>query len=302
LITTRTHAFITPSYAGDFERFRLLAESLDEMATGNWCHYVLTADHDYALFKPFEGPRRKVIPDSALLPTWLRSSRKPFDRSNRRIWFSTHPLHLVWPMSGWHVQQLRKMLIARHVEEPVLVFADSDSIMIRRFGHERLLKNGLLRLYANPSGIVRGGKNTLHLQWVRQSADVLGIEPEALPATNYIANLVTWRRDHALSMLEHIEKKHGRDIVSAMGRYKTFSEYQIYGSFVERILKPKDQPADSFELTLTHWGLDHSENWSMDAFMATLSPDQVAIAIQSFIKIPITVLRETYRGMADKLR
>jgi hypothetical protein len=48
-------AFVTPTYAGDFERCRLLCESFDRMAKEDFVHYLLVADHDLALFKPFES-------------------------------------------------------------------------------------------------------------------------------------------------------------------------------------------------------------------------------------------------------
>jgi hypothetical protein len=301
-MTSATHAFITPSYAGDVERFRLQCESIDKMAEGDWRHYVLVADHDLHLFKAFENSRRIVIPDSILLPSWLKPMRKPLDKAGRWIWIKAGLGSPVWPMSGWHVQQLRKMLIARHIKEPSLVMVDSDSFFVRPFGIEHFLKDNQLRLYQKPNTIVAGGVFAKHVAWVKQSAQILGLEPEPLPAADYIANLVTWRRDYALQMLDHIEYLSGRDLVSAMGRHRTFSEYQIYGSFVSRILKSNEQPADSRELTQTHWGDAALKDISIDTFMMGLREDQIAIGVQSFTETSIDLLRETYLGMRDKLR
>jgi hypothetical protein len=301
-MTSRTHAFITPSYAGDLERFRLQCESMDKMAQGDWRHYVLISDQDISLFKGFESEKRIIIPDSVLLPSWLKSFRKPFNKTGRKLWFKAGLGRPVWPMSGWHVQQLRKMLVSRHINEPYLIMVDSDSFFVRLFGIEHFLIDEKLRLYRKNNAIVDSSGFAKHHEWVKQSAQILRLEPEPLPAHDYIANLVTWRRDYVLQMLDHIENLSGRDFVSTMGEYRTFSEYQIYGSFVERILENQQQPCDSHELTQTHWGEAALREKGIEKFMADLREDQIAIGVQSFTETSIDLLREAYLGMSAKLR
>jgi hypothetical protein len=301
-MTPATHAFITPSYAGDLERFRLQCESMDKMARGNWRHYVLIADDDIPLFKSYRNERRIIIPDSVILPSWLQSFRKPFNKSGRKIWLKASLGRPLWPMSGWHVQQLRKMLISRHISEPFLVMVDSDSFFVRPFGIEHFLINEKLRLYKKNNAILDSSGFAKHHEWVKQSAQILGIDPEPLPAHDYIANLVTWRRDYALQMLDHIEKLSGRDFVSTMGRHRTFSEYQIYGSFVERVLRDEQQPCDNRELTQTHWGEAALKDKGIKSFMSDIRDYQIAIGVQSFTETSIDLLREAYLGMSDKLR
>jgi Family of unknown function (DUF6492) len=301
-MTSRTHAFITPSYPGDLARFRLQCESMDAMAQGDWRHYVLIADHDYEVFKEFEGPRRQVITDSVLLPKWLKPVRRPFNKAGNWMWIRTNFGLPLWPMSGWHVQQFRKMLIARHIDEENMVMVDSDSFFIRPFNVEKFKTNGFLRLYRKQSAIVDTENYAEHVKWVKQSSSILGIELEKLPATDYIGNLVTWRRDYALAMIDHIENHNGSDLVSIMGRHRTFSEYQIYGSFVERVLQSPRQPGDAAELTCTHWGAGALLSQSIEAFMANLSDEQIAIGVQSFTVTSVDLLRETYLGMTRKLR
>ena len=60
-------AIATPSYSGDFERCRLLCASIDRFVSGHAVHYLLVEDRDLELFAPLAGPRRQVIPESALL-------------------------------------------------------------------------------------------------------------------------------------------------------------------------------------------------------------------------------------------
>jgi Family of unknown function (DUF6492) len=286
-------AIITPSYAGDRERCLLLCESLDRMATCDFRHYILVADQDRALFAPLEGPQRHVIPDSIVLPTWLKSMARPFSR-DRRIWWSAMPP--VWPMSGWHVQQLRKLLIARHIDEDVMVMADSDSVFVQPFGMDAFVRDGLVRLYARQNGITRDPAYAKHGFWLRQAATVLDLPTPALPATDYINNLVSWRRDHALAMLARIEKLSGRDLAATLGRSRTFSEYQIYGAYVDGVAGRNGHFADPEPLSLTYWSGDALTAASLRRFVDGLLPRQIAICVQSFTGTSTDLLRSYLEG------
>ncbi len=291
-------AIITPSYAADLVRCQLLCDSLDRMATDVFQHYILVADRDMALFSPLAGPNRRVIPDSALLPSWLKSMMRPFS-GGRCVWGSVVPP--VWPMSGWHVQQLRKLLVARHIDEEVLVMADSDSLFIRPFGFDSFLHDGNVRLYVKERGITAEYGLEKHRLWVRQAADVLGLPPPTLPANDYINNLVSWRRSHVLAMLDHIEARGGRGLTATLGRSRTFSEYQIYGAYVDGIGERSGHFADGEPLSLTYWRGDALTEASLRSFVGSLSPRQIAICVQSFTGTSPELLRDYVTGRASAL-
>jgi hypothetical protein len=291
-------AIITPSYAGDHARCQLLCDSMDRMATDAFQHSILVADHDLALFAPLAGPNRRVIPDSEILPHWLKAMVRPFS-DGRMVWGSILPP--VWPMSGWHVQQLRKLLIARHIDEDVLVMADSDSVFVRPFGKSAFVREGMVRLYVKERGITDEAGFTKHRAWVRQAADVLGLPRPPLPASDYINNLVSWRRQHALDLLDHIEARSGRDLVATLGRYRTFSEYQIYGSYVDGIAGRSGHFAEAEPLSLTYWQGEALTEASLASFVSRLSSKQIAICVQSFTGTSPDLLRAYVGGRASVL-
>ncbi len=291
-------AIITPSYAADHARCQLLCDSLDRMATGAFQHYILVADHDVALFTPLAGPNRRIIPDSALLPQWLKSMVRPFS-GGKVVWGSILPP--VWPMSGWHVQQLRKLLVARHIDDDVLVMADSDSLFVRPFGIDSFLHDGNVRLYVKEHGITAEPGLEKHRLWVRHAADVLGLPQPVLPANDYINNLVSWRRSHVLAMLDRIEARGGRDLTATLGRSRTFSEYQIYGAYVDGIAGRSGHFADGEPLSLTYWRGDALTEASLRSFVSSLSPQQIAICVQSFTGTSPELLRAYIGGRASVL-
>ena len=134
---------VTPSYAGDFERCRLLCESIDRFVTGFEKHYLLVAGFDVGLFRQLESPRRVVIDERDLLPPWLHSLRDPTSLFRRHVWLSMRTP----PLRGWHVQQLRRIAIAGKVTQSAILYCDSDVIFLRPFDLSSLWRDGMLRFY-----------------------------------------------------------------------------------------------------------------------------------------------------------
>ena len=125
-----SYAIATPSYAGDVERCRLLCASIDRFVTGHATHYLLVEDGDVPLFADLEGPRRQVIAESELLPSWLKPRPDPLSLGRRRVWTGARALLKgVPPLRGWHAQQLRKLALPLKSEEDVVLFADSDMLL-----------------------------------------------------------------------------------------------------------------------------------------------------------------------------
>ncbi|MGH6858635.1 MAG: DUF6492 family protein, partial [Phyllobacterium sp.] len=106
-------ALVTASYAPDFERCRLLCETIDRFVRGYTTHYILVEHRDIALFKQLERPNRIIVDENDLLPRWIRPFPDPGTFGRRRVWLSPRTL----PLRGWHAQQLRRIAIARHADE-----------------------------------------------------------------------------------------------------------------------------------------------------------------------------------------
>lgn len=292
-----SHAIATPSYAGDIERCRLLCASIDRFVTGHAMHYILVEDRDVALFASFAGPRRQIIAESALLPSWLKAWPDPLNFGKRRVWTGLGALRRgVPPLRGWHAQQLRKFALAGAITEDVMLFADSDMMFLRQFDLGELEVAGGVRLYVKPNGITPDMSD--HVVWCEMAARLLGLPAPAMPSADYINNLVNWRRDCVLAMLAHIEDMNARDWVSAIASQRHFSEYMIYGYFAERVrgLKASGHVADRHELCKSYWGGDGSELTDLHSFEEVLDDGQVAVGVQSFIGEPVERLKALFEA------
>jgi hypothetical protein len=291
-VSPQGRAIVTPSYAGDAARCDLLCASIDRHVSGLDCHYILVEDADLPLFRHLEAPHRRVVPDSALLPSWLRPIRDPL-QSGRRVWLGLRMGVPLWPMRGWHVQQLRKLAIARHAREEVMLHCDSDVIFVKPFDMNSLVcADGRVRLYRIDDGIRADIPQRGHAAWLAAAATLLGLPVSSQPTADYINNLITWRRSHVLALLDHVETVSGRNWVSAIGRHRSFSEALIYGQFVDRVLgEGSGHVAESLPLCRTWWFGDRTDEASILDFVAGLEPRQVAIGLQSFIEAPLEVLQ-----------
>lgn len=282
---------VTASYAHDFERCRLLCETMDRHVSGFSHHYLLVEQRDVALFRQLQGPRRSVIDERDLLPKWLRAFDDPSSLFRRRIWLSLKTM----PLRGWHVQQLRRIAIAAKAAEDLLVFCDSDVVFLKPFDCSAFQREGKVRLFRRDDALL-GGHGGDHLTWSRNAGRALGIaSPEASPH-DYISTLIAWRRQSVLDMCARIEACHGRHWVEVIGAARKFSECMLYGRFVDELAAGQGHFHGREEFCRVHWTGAALSEAQFAAFMDGLATEQVAIGMQSFIGTDLTLIRKLANG------
>ncbi|MCG6113969.1 MAG: DUF6492 family protein [Mesorhizobium sp.] len=279
-------AMVTASHGPDFERCRLLCESMDRWVTGARQHYLLVASHDVALFRQLEGPNRLVVDERDILPAWLHAFRDPLSLMRRHIWLSFRTP----PLRGWHVQQMRRIAIAEKAEEDVLVFCDSDVFFVRPFDCAGLHGADGLAFYRKNDGIGAGTPAT-HSQWVANAGLALGLDQHPSHTHDYIATLIAWRRETVLGMCRHIENLHGRHWAAAIAARRHFSECILYGRYVDEVLDAKGHARTEERLCRVLWNGQAPSDEDILEFLAGLKPHQVAVAIQSFLDVEPSRLR-----------
>jgi hypothetical protein len=279
-------AFVTASYGPDFERCRLLCETMDELVTGQPAHYLLVEAGDVPLFRQLQSGNRRVIDERELLPSWLRSWRDPFSLFRRRIWLSSRTA----PLRGWHVQQLRRIAIAEKVPESVLAYTDSDVAFVKPFDTASFVRQGNVRLFRR-SNELAGKAGTDHVVWSRNAGAALGIGEPATSPHDYIATLIAWRASSVIAMCRRIEAVHGKHWVETVASVRKFSECMLYGRFVDEVLEGDGHFTTSEELCRVHWQGTPMNDAEFAGFVATMAPEQVAIGMQSFIGTDIARIR-----------
>lgn len=281
----RRNAIVTASYAPDFERCALLCDSIDRHVTGFDTHYILVASRDAALFRQLEGPRRKVVDEHDILPRWLRAFPDPLKFGRRPVWLSlrTAPLH------GWQVQQLRQIAIAGHIDEQATMRCDSDTAFVRPYDVSSAWRGDLLRLYRQKNGLAEAKDD--HEFWVQGAARVFGLPREAMNGHDYVSTHIHWRADTVRAMCRHIERVTGRHWLAAIGKTRKFSECMFYGHFVDDVSGGDGHYHDGEPLCRIHWFAPPPSSGELADWIAATDPRQVAVGIQSYIRMDTGALR-----------
>jgi Family of unknown function (DUF6492) len=271
---TPSVAFVTKSYALDLERCELLCRSIEQLAPGTR-HWIIVDSRDLAAFRGLENATTRIVTTEELLPRRVRKFE--VYGTGKNIWLGVRTP----PIRGWLVQQLAKFAIAFVAEQDVLVHADSDIVLIRPFRDAMLTdENGAVRLFRIPGTI--GEELPGHVRWHRTAEQLLGIPPRPVPLPDYISGLVPWRRDIAVSLLERIEARSGRDWMRTLARAQHISEYVLYGRFVEDALdRANGQPGDSISLCRCYWGSELLTNQELESFIDEASPEEVAVMVSA---------------------
>jgi len=215
-------ALITCSYAPDFERCRRLCRSIDPWLSAAWPHTLIVPARDMPLFRSLVSAHRSVAAVEDVLPAAYR--QLPW---SNRWWLSRGGR----PVRGWIMQQLTKLCAPAATPAEHIVFVDSDLVFLRPLEADHIVENDRLRLYRVP-GDGDGGR---HLRWHHRAARLLGEAPRYF-GSDYIGQLVTWRRSRLLELHRHIERVQGRPWYDCVASSLEFSEYILYGAFCESVL------------------------------------------------------------------
>lgn len=262
---------ITPSYAPDFERCQLLCRSIEQFISPSVTHYIIVDQRDLPLFNQLKGPTTEIITKESILPWWIKNF--PFVKNG---WLSLKTL----PIRGWLLQQIVKIAVAQLINEDVAVFVDSDVVIVRPFNFQSLIRNGQVRLYDEPNGNFAHMK--MHVKWHQSTSNLLGLPPIKMPAPDYIDHIITWRRDNVLKLCQHLESVSGRGWIETLGSSWHLSEYILYGTFIDHVLKDQSgHYCDAQKLCHDYWSPQPMSDKQLQNFMVAIQPEHVAVMISA---------------------
>ncbi|MBC8129247.1 MAG: hypothetical protein H7Y08_02860 [Rhizobiaceae bacterium] len=290
----RRTAIVTSSYRGDFERCRLLCESIDARVDGITRHLILVEQADVALFRQLAGPRREIVSERDLLPFWLRPFPDPLTFGRRRVWLSPKGP----PLRGWHVQQIRRIAMAARMEEETMISCDSDVVFVKPFDAGDLQAGAATEFYRIPHALASmdGAALAEHRAWSRKAGELLGIEAPLETDAGYIATVIAWRTDTVRDMIGRIEEVGGRSWTACLSATRSLSECTLYGRFVDEVEGETGRHRRSERrLCRTYWNGDALTGAELADFTAGVGPEQVAVGIQSFTGTDPFLIRRAAR-------
>ena len=276
---------ITPSFKPDFERCRLLSESMDKFALAPIHHYIIVDQKDYKLFQQFEASNRTVLTVESILPWWI--FKIPVLKNG---WFSLKTI----PIRNWLIQQIVKLEVANWISEDILIFVDSDVVFVRPFEHNQFVKDGRVRLFRETVPLAVWGKETaIQSKWFRTVHTLLDLPPfiefgDRGFVTNYIGNFITWKRDNILQLHEYIEELTQKSWIESIPNLWHFSEYTLYGVFVEQVLKEQSgHYFDPRKVSYDYWKTEALSKQELQDMFQDIPPECFSVMISAKSKTPV---------------
>jgi hypothetical protein len=283
-----TFAFVTPSYAPDFQRCKLLCWSIKQFVDFPVHHYIIVDQKDLSLFQELADRHTTILAKEKILPSWIQ--RVPFfDKKN--LWLNLKGYrsgNLL--LRGWLVQQMIKLAAAQYVSEEVLIFLDSDVVFIDRFDVHSLIREEKVRLFRVEQYINANDKLT-HV-WKEEAKHLLNLPAEKQYQDNYVSQIVTWRRSTLLKMYQHIEQNRQKDWLETLCEMKHLSEYILYGMFASYVAEEQAGHYDDHLQKICHcyWEEVPMSNGELAAFFQeaqTSGYQAVMISAKSGIDLSI---------------
>jgi hypothetical protein len=181
---------------------------------------------------------------------------------------------------GWILQQVLKLAATAMSDADVVLLVDSDIEFVRPFTADTFMRDGVVRFYRKPHEVDE--RLPRHVLWHRAAGRLLGLAPAALPMPDYVSSLVAWDPSLVRSMLERITQVTGQPWTDAVAAQLHFSEWTLYGVFVDA-LRAEKASTNASESSLCHawWGTVPLDEQTLPDFVTTFSSDDVACMISA---------------------
>lgn len=287
-VPTKTMAIVTPSYAPDVDRFRRLHESVLRFTDASVRHYVIVPSTDVHLYRKLGSDRlvirthQDVLPEGIVATDRLAQWSRQLPLLPRSVNCSALSLRPPYrPIRGWVLQQILKLSVPEQLSEDVLVYIDSDVVLVRPVGVEDFVRDGVVRLYTAEGRITRSMER--HYQWCRTAHELLGIPwqgDDSYP--DHVAGVISWDRELVRQCVQRVEEVAGTPWAVAIARNRHFSEWILYGTFVRNFGTPR---AQSFQrdttLCRSYWTPTPMGPAEAERFIESFGEDDLAVHIQS---------------------
>lgn len=291
-MSTFSSAIITPSYAPDFERCRLLSWSIERFVNPVATHYIIVPAKDFSLFSQLRNSNTEIVTVESILPWWIQ--RLPIVKNgwlNFRTGF----------VRNWLLQQVVKLAVPQHVSEDILIYVDSDVTFIRPMILDSFVDGDRVRLLHVPNHITTQltAEYPAHDKWLTTIDQLLGLPSIPLPRPGYVGQVVTWRRDNALKLHQHLEKVSGRGWIEAVCNSWHLSEYLLYGTFVDRVLQQESGHFyDTEGICHEYWGEQQLSDEQLREFLSEMPARAKAMMISA----KATISPERYEAFVKSLQ
>ena len=244
------HCFFTPSYRNDLERLVILRQSIKRFVKESLIHYVVVPKEDFYVFKEKFSDDKLVIilKQNDFIKTQFYPS-KLYSLVNKVLPNQSWRLNKIAGKPGWIQQQIIKLSIPEIVKEDVAIILDSNIFFIKPFSIFQILpqSTGRVLFRSHPSC-----EAAMQREHISKSREVLKI-PSGESDFHYISWPVVWYKDLILQFQEYLSNTYNQHWQNVLHGAGIISEYNLYGIYVEEILRLKNLDIISEPLHVGIW-------------------------------------------------
>lgn len=275
-------AVITKSYAPDFELCMDLHRSVLDCTPDSVHHHIIVPRQDLKQFSRLANSRTIIRCDADFLPPSFIAL--PFGNSTVNL---GRPFP---PVRGWILQQVIKLAAVAASEDDVALVVDSDVEFVRSFSAETFVRDGIVRFYRKPRAVTE--QLPRHVAWQQTSRELLGLPPRDPPYADYISAMLACDPRIVRQMLQRVSDRTGRHWATAIAGQFHFSEWTLYGVFVEEAIGAAVSSfASDDPLCLAYWGSAPLDLKGAADFLRGVQPTDVATMISAKSYTPLAVRR-----------
>jgi hypothetical protein len=281
---------LTPSFGPDFELCADLNRSVLAFSPNDVRHRIIVPKQDLPKFGQLANDRTDIRTEAEYLPrTFVRAPLVNMTLNLRR------PFP---PVRGWILQQVLKLAAAADADADVVLLVDSDIEFVRPFSADTFVRDGIVRFYRLPNGVDE--RLPRHVLWHKGARNLLGLPEQPPPLPDYVSSLLAWDPAIVRQLLDRVEKTTGRRWADAVASQLHFSEWTLYGVFVDNVL-PGKATEFSTATSLCHalWDTVPLDADTLDGFVAGMADDDVAVMISAKTHTPLSIRRAASAAMRD---
>jgi len=281
---TESVTFVTPTYAGDFERFCLQRESIERFEI-SIPQVAIVHDEDLPLFKTVPHQRGlSIISTRAVLPRRIEARRQNWGRSRRdpRFWLARPPIH------GWMTQQLSKLASPVVVDTEGIVCLDSEILFLAPVtASDFYSDDGRLQLYETEHDI-----DAEMADYTIRSMEFLGVKLTHQAVKRYTHAPAVFHRTVLLNMQQFIEDRFGKSWIQSVLDAKGLTEYATYGVFSRHLDGLEHQSPATPGLCTYYWWPEQLLTIEHDFVRRATHANARAVLVNSNLGLSLAVLRK----------
>jgi hypothetical protein len=290
------YCFFTPSYRNDIERVQILRQSITHFVKESLNHYIVVPKEDFLMFrKRFSNEKSVIVLKQNDFVSNQFYPSKLYSVVNNLLPGQSWRLSKIKGRPGWIIQQIVKLCMPDIVHEDVAIFLDSDIFFIKHFSIYDIFPQLTGRVLARRNPL---SESSMHREHISRSREILKIHQGNTDFHYNSSFPAVWYKDYVVQLQEYLSRIYNQHWQNSLFEAGVISEYNLYGIYVEEILKPNNLELINKPLDIGIWDKEIFERFISDDF--SVDKDIVCMVVQSNLGISVNEYQQQINNFLER--